>query len=159
MTNPILKRSIQRTLYSLKREYGASLGVYRLLSSSVDAETGIPTVTKEVYNLRRAIVLPESLSLLEIRGISLISANKEMVQGGQWESGLRTILIDQTDLPIELTTDDWCVFNGDKYEFESVQDYAQTAWIIRAKLASGDPPQEIHNLWAENFVKVTSGAI
>lgn len=159
MTNAILKRSIQRTLYSLKREYGERIDVYRLLSSSVNRTTGVPVTSKEVFNVRQAIVLPEQLSLFEKRGISLISANKELVQGGQWEAGVRLILIDRDDLPgVVLTTDDWAVFNGQKYEFETLQDYAGAAWIIKSRLAVGDKPKQIHNLWAESVATLNQGS-
>lgn len=153
-----LTRTVQRTLYSLKREYGAPLDVYRLLSSDVDPRTGVPDKQKEVYHLRQAIVLPDSLTLREIRSISFISANKQLVQGGQWEGATTTLLIDRADLGIELTTDDWAVSDGHKYEFATIQNYADTAWIIRARLVTGDDPKQIHHLWAESVADLESEA-
>lgn len=155
----MLTRTIQRTLYSLKREYGDTLDVYQRLSSSVDPRTGVPATSKKVHHVRRAVVLPETLTLLEKRGISLISANKQLVQGGQWESGIRLLLIDRADLPgVALTTDDWAVIDGQKYEFETVQNYADAAWIVKSRASSGDRPQQIHHLWAESVAAFESGS-
>ena len=94
-----LNRMIQRTLYSLKRQYGGTVSVYRPNDAETDVRTGRKTIDKDVFVVRRAVVLPVKVSREVIQSISQISANKAFVYGGNFDSGLRKFIIDARDLP------------------------------------------------------------
>ena len=158
--NPTLKRFIKRALYSLKRRYGLPVDVYQSGSNTADVRTGVVDIGKTVHRLKKAIVLPSQLTKEEHRTISIISANKQMLQGGWYEADVRTILIERAELPgIELGTDDWFVFQGRKYAIISVQDYElNMGWIIRVRALTGETPQQIHVVKAESFIEFTGAS-
>jgi hypothetical protein len=158
--NSTLHRLIKRTIYDLKRRYGAPVDVYKLLSNQSDPKRGTVDTQVEVYPLDRVIVLPNKLNKAEHRTISIISANKQMLQGGWYEADGRNFIIDRLDLPgVELTTDDWLVFQGRKYAFESLNEYElDMGWIVTGKALTGEAPQQVFKVKAESFVEFTSNA-
>ena len=77
--NSTLNRMIQQTLYSLKQQYGGTVSVYRLNDAETDVRTGRKTINKDVFVIRRAVILPVTVSRSVIQSISQISANKAFV--------------------------------------------------------------------------------
>jgi hypothetical protein len=68
-----LKRTIKRTLYMMLREYGGTIDIYTLTSSTTNQETGVTAIVKDVVHVDRAVVLPAKI-LKEVRkSISQIS--------------------------------------------------------------------------------------
>jgi hypothetical protein len=141
-----LKRQIQIALYSLKRHFGGAIVVYHLLNSVADSRTGAPTVTTLATRIPRAIILPVKISRDIIRNISVISANKQMVMGGGYDSGKRLFLIDRRDAPtLQLAKDDWLAYANRKYAIESIEEYEfDAAWAVTAKHLVGETvPSEL----------------
>jgi hypothetical protein len=158
--NSTLTRLIKRTVYDLKRRYGDRVDVYTLLSSESDPQKGTVSTEVDVFVVDRAIVLPSRLSKAEHRTISIISANKAILQGGHYEADARNFLIDRDDLPgVTLTTSSWIVYQGRKYAIESLNDYEfDMGWIVTARALTGEKPQQVFKLKAENFVEWGSDA-
>src|SRR5580692_444447 len=94
-----LNPMIQQALYVLKRQYGAPVDIYVQGAVTTDTTTGARTVNKTVYPIDKVIVLPAKLSRNDKRGISLISANKSLVQGGFYDTTVRRFIIDRSDVP------------------------------------------------------------
>jgi hypothetical protein len=144
-----LIRFIRRNITQLKREYGNPITVYQLESASTSYETGVKTETHNSVFIRRAVVLPVTLTRAVVQTISMISANKQVVQGGTFDPGLRTFIIDRRDVPstYELHQDDWITFDGFRYDIKKVDEYEyKTAWLVQAKLIEGAPAYEdLHN--------------
>lgn len=63
-------------LYTLKRQYGASIDIYKAVSSVANLSTGVRSVVPEVTHVERAIILPTKVSRELRQTISAISANK-----------------------------------------------------------------------------------
>lgn len=156
--NRQLQRYLRMALYHLKRNYGGRIDLYKLLSSDTDSRTGDAVQVKEAYPIDRAIILPATLSREERRGIALISSNKLLTQGGYFDSVDCTFIIEREDAPgLEITPDDWIVESGRKYQIVNVDEYeVDSAWVIRAKALVGEVPQQIHVLYAENFLSISS---
>src|SRR3989304_3647174 len=127
-----LNRQMQVTLYALKRQYGGPIVIYRLLTSVVDPKTGEASVNTLTTRIKRAIVLPVTMTRDIVRNISVISADKQMVQGGGYETGKRVFIIDRRDArTLVLSQDDWLVWNGRKYQFEKVEEMEfDSGWVI-----------------------------
>ena len=55
------------------------------------------------------------------QSISLITAQKQMVQGGGFDVGKRTFIIDRKDVPRDfvLRKDDWIVFDNKHYDIDT----------------------------------------
>jgi hypothetical protein len=156
--NPI----IAQALYVLKRSYGAPVDIYVQGAVTSDTTTGNRTVDKTVYPIDLAIVLPSKLSRTDKRSISLISANKAMVQGGFYDTTTRKFIIDRSDVPdlATLTENDWLVYKGRKYQFESIQEFEDDAgWVITGKAVLGERPAQIFLVSADNLMSVVGDAV
>lgn len=158
-----LNRQMQMAIYALKRQYGGPIVVYQLLSSTVDPKTGDATRTTRATRIKRAIILPAMIAREATRNISIISADKQMVQGGVFETGRRVFIIDRRDARgLVLTHDDWLVWNGNKYQFEKIEEMEfDSGWMIYAKLLVGETDDETglqQTMDASDAVEVESEA-
>lgn len=152
---------IRQTLYALKRRYPGRIDIYVMGDVSTNPKTGTRTTIKTVYPVERAIVLPAKLGRAEKRGISFISANKALVQGGFYDATARKFIVDRADVPgiVELTEDDWLVFKGRKYQFESVQEFEDdTGWIIAGRAVLGEVPEQVFLMNADTLISLASEA-
>lgn len=152
---------IAQTLYMLKRKYGAPIDIYVQVDLAADPRTGARSIAKTVYPIDLAVVLPSSISREDKRGISLISANKSLVQGGFYDTSTRKFLVDRCDVPdlARLTENDWLVFKGRKYQFVSVQEFEDdSAWIITGKAVMGETPEQILLVSADNLIALGDSA-
>jgi hypothetical protein len=144
MNHYFLKRQVQIALYGLKRQYGGAIVIYRRLSSTVDTKTGQPTVRSAATRIPRAVILPAKTTREVERNISLISANKQMVMGGGYDSSKRVFIIERRDAPsLVLTKDDWIAYDGRKFAIESIEDDLEAAWVIVAKHLVGEAAASI----------------
>ncbi len=163
MTNPInynLNRWIKQTLYMLKRQYGGPISIYKLNEAETNYRTGRKGITKTVYNVNRAIILPVKVGRDAVKSISQISANKKFTSGGTFEKGVRDFIIDRSDVDsnLELTADDWIVYNGRRYNIKSIQEFEfGTAWIITGQEVMGAHPEQ-HYITASDHLLLTSQA-
>jgi len=156
-----LNRMIRQTLYSLMRQYGGTVSVYRLNDAETDVRTGRKTIDKDVFVVQRAVVLPVKVSRQVIQSISQISANKAFVYGASFDSGLRKFIIDGRDLPegFEFTTDDWLVYKGRRYEIKAIWEFEfGAAWIVVGKELMGRIPEQVHLVAADSLLSLAAGA-
>jgi hypothetical protein len=159
--NRNLSQRIRQALYSLKREYGAGpLSIYTFGGTTVALNTGVKTVTKSVTVVSRVIVLPAKVTRDVVQTISMISANKQFVYGGSYDSRARTFIIDRRDTPsLELKDDDWFVFESRRYEIKSIQEFENnSAWVVVGRQVIGEIPEQIHLLKADHFLDLSSMA-
>jgi hypothetical protein len=139
-----LIRLVRRCIRQMKVEYGSPVTVYKLISTDTDLKTGVKTVNRESVYVDRAVVMPDVLKREQLTPISLISANKSVVQGGSYDHGTRRFIIDRTDVPgWALEHDDWIVYNGSRYNIQTIDEFEQeTAWLIVARKIEGGPVNE-----------------
>ena len=150
-----LIRFIRRAVRMMKREYGNSITVYKLGTVDTDYDTGVKTETHTSVFISRAVVLPVTLTRDVIQTISMISANKKIVQGGTFDRGMRKFLIDRTDVSSDWTIekDDWIVYDGKRYDVKSAEEYEyKTGWIVVAKEIEGAPAYEDHHLKTNGYL-------
>lgn len=155
--NRRMNRFIRRTLYSLKRQYGGRVDVYKLNSTDTDYETGEKTYERTMVTVPKCIVLPAKIQREAVQSISHISANKMFVYGGTYDAGTRTFIIDARDLPddYEITNDDWLVYNGRRYDMKSITEFEQhTGWVIIGKEVKGVRPEQIFHMKADTWIDV-----
>lgn len=155
--NRNLNQRIRQSLYSLKREYGAPIDIYKLVSTDTDVRTGMKTVVKTVTHIKRAPVLPARITRLVNQSISLISANKQLVMGGTYDSSKRDFIVDRRDAPnlTQLTADDWIVYDSRKWQIETIEEFeVRAGWIITAKELVGEVPEQIFTLMADHRLAI-----
>lgn len=140
--NPNLNRRIRQLLYSLKRQYGGPLIIYKLESSTVDYETGIKTTFVSTTKIHRAIILPVKVAREVATSITIVAANKMMVYGGSYDAGIRQFVFDARDLPdnFNFSKDDFIVYNGRRYEIKSYEEFEfHTGWNVIGKETFAEP--------------------
>ena len=122
---------VKDTIYSLKQDYGVPIVAVKLLTNSLNLETGAQTKTKTEYNINLAIVLP-----LKGRTQYLRTVGSQKV--GLLDSGLREILIDSSDLAVDLETTDYIVYKNQRADVIAFDRY-DGAVIITVKSVKGMP--------------------
>lgn len=154
--NRYVSRRLQSTIYKLKRMYGAEIAVYKQGTPSTDYDTGeMEWVNRSVTRIRQAIVLPVKIERTQTLGIAVISAGKEFAYGGMYDTGSRWFYIDPRDLPkgYEIKRDDWIVYDGKKYEVESITDNEfDDLWEVKGVELTGAIPAQIHLLSGHTIV-------
>jgi hypothetical protein len=156
-----LTHLICRALYTLKREYGGTISVYRLNDVAVNRRTGVKTVDRDVFVVDRAVVLPVTVTREVIQSISQISADKKFVMGGQFVQGKRTFIVEVRDLPdgFALKDDDWVVYRDKRYDLESIQEFENRAgWIVVGTELPDRRPEQIFPLSADSLFRPSSSA-
>ena len=135
-----LNQQLRRVLYALKRQYGGSIVVYQNGVVTADTKTGDVARTKTATRIQRAIILPVKISAEVKHTVALISANKQMVTGGGFESGKRLFIIERRDCPsLVLHKTDWVAYNGRKYAIENYEEYEfDAAYIVTGKEMPGE---------------------
>jgi len=159
-----LNRQMQTALYALKRQYGGPVVIYRLLTSEVNLETGVAEVETLAIRIKRVIVLPARLTREVVRNISLISADKLIVQGGGFDVGKKVFIVDSRDArSLVLSLDDWLVYGGRKYQFEKIEEMDfGSGWIITGKVLLGETDLETglqQTVDADDTVDLATGTV
>jgi hypothetical protein len=136
VTNYNLNRRIRQSLYVLKRAFGSTVVLYKLLTASTSYTSGAKTVTSTSVTIPRCIVLPVRLQREVIQTVAQISANKTFAYGGSFDSGTREFVIDARDLAVGYTIelDDWIIYDGQRYELKTIELLEQhTGWHVTGK--------------------------
>ena len=116
-TGQVLKR--------LKRRYGVAISVVRRTASTTNLRFGTKTVTRESFDVKRALVLPQRLlrnqdpAGFQYGGIFDVQERPEFI-------------IDQDDTTFKPEAGHYVVFDGRRYDIEEVIEYG-TAYVLRAK--------------------------
>lgn len=164
MTNPIttsaLTRRINQTLYMLKRYYGGTINIYQMGDATVDHLTGVKTIPRTVTKIPRAIILPAKVIREVVQSISMISANKSFVVGGNFDTNTRMFIIERKDAPnLDVNESDWVVYRNRRYEVKSFDEFEfESAWVITGKAVRGDVPLQIYPLSADNLIRIEQDA-
>lgn len=138
--NYSLNRRIHQTLYTLKRGFGNTVKIYKLIDTTTDYKTGITTESSSSITIGRCIVLPARVQREVVQSISIISANKEFAYGGSYDADTRIFIIDSKDLPKGhvIQNDDWVEFDNYRYNPKTIEELVQhTGWLVTAKRVVG----------------------
>jgi hypothetical protein len=139
--NYSLNQHVRHVLYALKRQYGGTITIYQNGTVTTNAKTGSVTRIKTSTRIVRAVILPVTISREVKQSISLISANKQTVTGGNFEAGKRLFIVERRDCPtLVLQLSDWITFDNRKYAIENIEEYEfDAAYVIKGKELPGEP--------------------
>jgi hypothetical protein len=142
--NNTLNWFVRSAIYAMKRQFGCPILIRRKLNSWSDPQTGVTSSSIKTIRIRRAVVLQGVVTREAKQSISLITAQKQMVQGGGFDVGKRTFIIERRDIPPEvvrdftLQKDDWIVYDGKHYDIDTLTEYeCRTAWVVIGKEIRG----------------------
>ncbi len=139
-------QGLRRCLYLLKREYPGSIDIYKLGTATTDTRTGVKTVTKTVYHVPRAIVFPVQSNRRTPWGVGSAQAARGAMAGGTYDRNERQFGIDRRDVSglTAISTDDWIVYDGVKYQIATVEHFEFDAgWLVTARALVGEVPEQI----------------
>jgi hypothetical protein len=143
------------TIYMLKREFGGPIDIYKLLTSETSARTGVKAVTTKVYHVVRAVILPA--------GYSRAAMPSQPTRGtrGARDITTRDFIVDRKDVKglTSLSSDDWLVYNGAKYQVKEVESTDLSAWLISATELIGEVPQQTITAQTDDRVWMGDNAI
>jgi hypothetical protein len=156
-----LKRQMQVALYSLKRQYGGPIVIYRLLNSAVDDETGEVTTNTLSYRVYRAIILPATMTRELLKDLASTPAIKQLMAGGGYDRSRRVFIVDRRDVrDLTISLEDWLVWNGGKFQFEKIEELEfDTGWVITGHVLLGETELETglqQSVDAADAIMVTS---
>jgi len=129
-------RQIKVIIYRLKRNFGVSIQLVRLLTMTNNIRTGDMSQTKLTIDIARAVMSATRQLRDFVYDLAFIAANKNFTQGGYFDASDWTTIIDAKDLPKDFipTLDDYILYDGKKYNFKEVHPVAKKyAWLIILK--------------------------
>ena|ERR1019366_8517656 len=152
-----LKKVMREVLYRLKRSYGQPLSVHYQVSSSVNLETGAKDIGLGSVAIARAILLPADEHKAVKYDIGYLKANSNFTYGGQFTTGIRPVIIDCKDLPIDFTIrvvdTMFIVYLHKRYEIKSAEIIEGQAYYIVMQETKGSPTFEIHTVKVADHLK------
>jgi hypothetical protein len=137
---------IRDTLYQMKKDYGVPVKYGRLVKNELNLDTGINTVTKEVYLIRKAVLLPTKLMRKFVQDIAYLAANKNFTYGALFDEKLSLLIIDSRDLPrgLQLNMDDFLFMGHQRFMIKQAEILEHNCgWLITAQTHEGAHPFEI----------------
>lgn len=143
-------RFIKKTIYSLKRQYGCFMNLYRKIEVNLNLQTGEKSIVKNIIPIKRAILLPAILSRKFVRDLK----GHDFGYGGFYDIETRTVIVDTTDLPKDFDFNidiDSIVFNKKLYELKSAELFEHGyAFLLTLKETVGALPYELIDVKAES---------
>lgn len=140
---------IRDTLYQLKKDYGVPVKYGRLIKNQLNLETGMNTVTKQVYLIRKAIQLPTKLQRKFVQDIAYLAANKNFTYGALFDEKVSIFIIDARDLPrgFLLNMDDYLFMGHQRFVVQLAEILEHNCgWLLTVKSHEGANPFEVQPL-------------
>lgn len=142
-------RFIHNLLYKLKRQYGATVVLYKTLGATIDPRAGKRTTDRVRVAVNRAIVLPDTLANKFVYAHSYLVANRKFTYGAQWDQSQRLVVIDGADLPkdftIEIETS--LVFNNERFVVRKADRFdVGYGYLLTITRANDNEPLQITDL-------------
>ncbi len=95
--------------------------VVRVVETVDDPESGVSTPVTRRYTIK-AVVLPEDRVSKHLYNAAYLSMARNFVKGAVYDEVATPVIIKAKRLPsIILTTDDYCMIDGIRYDFRVVQ--------------------------------------
>jgi hypothetical protein len=131
---------MKRTLYALKRQYGAAVCVYKLRDADTDYRTGQKSIHRDIHKVRRAIMLPEEVSRQVEQGLAHLSTNKMFVSQAGFDLGKTTFIFDASDLPSGFTfeLDDHILVEDEYHKVVEIDEFEyDSGWLVKTHRVEG----------------------
>jgi len=144
-------RFISRVLYRLKRRYGAKVSFHRD-SETLTLKTGKKTASKQTWDFKHAIILPNSQSQQFVYDLAYIAGNKNFTEGAIFDSGNRKLILDSKDLGTYIPQQrDYFTYGNERWNVIKVQKFElNTGYVITGQEVKGSPVRDVHNERARN---------
>lgn len=145
---------VQQVLYTLKRDYGAPVALYKRGPETVDLQTGKQVITETKYGVHRAVVLPLNVFLKYFR----LLGSTDFGYGGDLSVEQRIFIIDRRDLPrsLEVTSEMFVIYDHRRFSVALMTDYdVRECYYLTGKLVTGTDVAEQIDASVQSWVYVT----
>ena len=144
-------RSIRRLLYSLKKGYGYPITFYRVVSETLNVETGVRTPVISYHKVDKVIILPSILQ----RRFESDTLTKDFHYGSYYDTALRRLIVDPRDFS-DIKNNDYFIWEGKRYEVSQVHDLENdAALLIIGRFVEGSIKYEITDFHVETNLQFT----
>ena len=123
-------------IYQLKKDYGKPLVLRRAIVNTVDVANGTIQRNYEVQKVRKAVILPGTLSRSFVYDLTYVAANKNFAYGGYFDKTTLTIILGLRDIIGDITIEWHAVIGNKRYEIVNV-DKSDDAYVIQVKYIEG----------------------
>ena len=150
-------RFIRSVLYSLKRGYGFPIILHKIVSESLNTETGKRISVIKSIKIKKAIVLPAEIQ----RRFERDSTSTDFSYGAFYDTAIRKIIIDVKDLDdFKIELNDYFIWDEKRWEVSEIVDLEyQTAYLIIGKLVEGAPRYMIEEVALESDLQLNQEII
>lgn len=154
-------RMIRKVIYRLKRDYGFPITFYKVISETLNLETGERTPVIDYIKIKRAIALPSQLQQKFEYDLAYIAAAKNFTYGGLYDTSLKRIIIDGNDLGDFIPdVKDYFIMNERRWEVGRVDEFGtKEAFLILGKEVKGAPRYMIEDFNIETAFQLNQEAI
>ena len=141
-------RFIQSVIYRLKRQYGFQLTLYKILNVDKDLDTGEQRDNVKLLTIRRAVLLPSSLTRKFIYDPAYLKSNKNFTTGGTFDPNNREILLDYRDVgEFDIEIDDYVIYDRKRWQVvEVIELEYKTAFIIKVTESKGSEAVDVTDI-------------
>ena len=137
---------IRDTLYRLKRDFGDAATLVQPIQEQTNTETGVRTVSRNVFHLPRVVILPQEMIRTVFYDLGFLKANNNFVYSGELDQLNTLILIDGRDVnnlrhyrKIELK--DYIFYKNVRFEIERMTDLNfDVGYALALKTLKGELP-------------------
>jgi hypothetical protein len=138
----------------MKRQYGASIVIHKLNSSTTDVKTGVKNISTTLYPVARAVIFPEGYSRRRLPRFTM--ENRKWIAGGSSDVAQREILVDRKDTVglTDLSTDDWVVYGNKKYQVVKAESPEFDTCFYLTIRDIGEPPEVLLNIQVESHLQI-----
>lgn len=111
---------IDRVLYSQMKRKGVRVSFIRP-TEVLNLEAGSKTVDKQIFEVRKAILLPDSLDRRFVYDLTFIANNKNFTYGALFDTAARKIIVRKADLNGYVPQlDDYMLFESDRWNLVQI---------------------------------------
>lgn len=141
-------RYLSDTVYMLKQSRPTGVVWHKITYDNVDLDTGQKTISVESLQVRRAVLLDESLQSTFARFLSL---SKLLAEAGLNEMNVVTILIDRKDVPRNWgppNTEDYFVVGDSRFQPKLVKNLGNRVFIAVCAETVGQPMVRVERAYS-----------
>lgn len=161
-------RFMRRTMYRLKRRFGAPVTFHRVDDSGLNPKTGAKNPVVTTLDLQNVVVLPAVMEPKFVYDLSVIGANRDFTMGGHFNRSQRKLLVDtqsheghtgNTILTFDPQVGDYFTYGGRRWEIRQVHEFEiATVFLILGEETQGVKANQYISPRAESWPLFTQSA-
>lgn len=140
-------RMVRKVIYRLKRDYGFSLTIYKIIDTDLNLKTGKKRRIIKFKKINKAVLLPSRMFRAFVYDLSYIAAAKNFTSGGFFDPNDRVILIDWQDTrDFEIEIDDYIIYDNHQYLVSEVREFEyRAAYLLKVREVKGSKILDVAN--------------